>query len=183
MALLLALAVRLRFHPLLAADQWAVDKATDLTRRSAPLRTALDDWQWLALPSHVYLVAAVVCVIAARRRAVFPLLVMPVGWLLATLTKVLVARPRPAHAVDLLSGYAFPSGHVTNLAVAATTVVLVLGRGRWLAALLLVITGLDRVLLGVHFPSDVIGGWCLGTGIVLAAYAAQTSAYRARAIE
>jgi undecaprenyl-diphosphatase len=90
--------------------------------------------------------------------------------------KHLVGRGRPPRVTAVLGehGFSFPSGHTTG-----TTVVWllsawmvsrwVIGRrpGRilvWTAALLMIISvGTTRVYLGVHFPSDVLAGWALGT--------------------
>jgi undecaprenyl-diphosphatase len=81
----------------------------------------------------------------------------------------LVARPRPPMAdwATHASGWSFPSGHTTTSAVAGGLLVLaVLARGpRCRKALVLVIgawsvlVGLSRVYLGVHWFSDVLGGW------------------------
>lgn len=97
--------------------------------------------------------------------------------------KLLVQRPRPhlfAHAVHA-DGFSFPSGHATDtFAFALVTVVLAwyLSQRRALTvlvALLFVIyvllVGLSRVVLGVHYPTDVIGGYCLGTAWVAATVA------------
>ena len=88
-------------------------------------------------------------------------------------------------AVARAAGYSFPSGHALNATLTAGVLLLVflpyVGRGvaraaLWVAALLLtVVTGLSRVALGVHFTSDVLGGWLLGVAVVAATTAAFTS--------
>ena len=107
---------------------------------------------------------------------------MMVGWNLALVLKYVVRRARPVveDAVAHAPGYSFPSGHAANAAIAATALVVLLwpvvesraGRTILVAAasVVAVLTCLDRVYLGVHFPSDVTAGLILGVGLVLSSY-------------
>lgn len=89
--------------------------------------------------------------------------------LLNTLLKRLVDRPRPtlwpALVVEANSG--FPSGHaMTSCAFAALLVLLLWQTRRRVAALGVAIAwvalvALARLILGVHYPTDILAGWCL----------------------
>jgi undecaprenyl-diphosphatase len=98
---------------------------------------------------------------------------------LAKVLKILFHRPRPPLALQLVpeGGYGFPSSHVTVIIAfgAATWYLLSLRPreswgGSWrakarigLAAVgVALLVGLDRIYLGVHYPSDVLAGWALG---------------------
>jgi membrane-associated phospholipid phosphatase len=90
--------------------------------------------------------------------------------------KGLFAHPRPFDldpAVKLhdAGGYGFPSGH-SQSAVVVWGIIASYVRKRWawaLAVLLMVLIGFSRIYLGVHFPTDVLGGWALGA-VFLAGY-------------
>jgi len=97
----------------------------------------------------------------------------------APLAKVIFDRQRPQWEEPLttISGLSFPSGHATGAGMGVAVAVLLThmvtnrrGRRRLLDAswvLIGLVIGLDRVLLGVHYPSDVLAGWALGGGLAL----------------
>jgi membrane-associated phospholipid phosphatase len=72
--------------------------------------------------------------------------------------------------VPVTHGYdAFPSGHALSSATVATAVILIFWhdtRWRWPVTIAAIaytlLVGLSRLYLGVHYPADVIAGWCLG---------------------
>ncbi len=95
------------------------------------------------------------------------------GWM-----KDWFARPRPELVphLDHVNSISYPSGHATSAAVVYLLFALLVptaARSKWLAtaALLILLTGWSRIALGVHYPTDVIGGWMLGTAFALAASA------------
>lgn len=86
--------------------------------------------------------------------------------------KRVVRRPRPAHpAVQVLVGtpstLSFPSAHATSTTAAAVLFGALLHRP--LVALLVPPMALSRLVLGVHYPSDVVAGSLLGAAVAAAA--------------
>ena len=109
-------------------------------------------------------------------------LVTGVGTVAQTLIKDLVARPRPDIATRLVeeTSYSFPSGHANASMIFWTALLILVGRalvlqGNALAAGLLrvlffifaALIGLSRLYLGVHYPSDVFGGWMLAAMLLI----------------
>lgn len=118
-----------------------------------------------------FLVAAWLWFRGRGRFALSLLLVILVGRGLSEVQKYWIARARPdfePHLVVVKTS-SFPSGHATSSMIFYLTLALALTgktRWRWVAAagaiLLSLLIGTSRVMLGVHWPSDVVGGWSFG---------------------
>jgi undecaprenyl-diphosphatase len=119
----------------------------------------------------------------ARRLAWWAGITMLAGSLLGFLLKLVFARARPAWEVPvgLAPGFSFPSGHALNSAVGTLVLLLVVlpaltraaRAAAWVAAAVVVLlVGFDRIALGVHYVSDVVGGWLIAAALVAATAAA-----------
>jgi undecaprenyl-diphosphatase len=169
--------VAAHWPPLLTGDQ-AADSAAHVDVLAQPWLLAAARAATTAGDSDVVNVVAAAVAIALLiirfwRGAVL-VVIARIGELASTTAvKDLLARPRPTllNPVDYAAGYSFPSGHAAGAAaVYGALVVLVLPRAiRWARALLLAAgtslisaVAASRVLLGVHYPSDVAAGAALG---------------------
>jgi undecaprenyl-diphosphatase len=169
--------VAAHWPPLLTGDQ-AADSAAHVDVLAQPWLLAAARAATTAGDSDVVNVVAAAVAIALLiirfwRGAVL-VVIARIGELASTTAvKDLLTRPRPTllNPVDHAAGYSFPSGHAAGAAaVYGALVVLVLPRAiRWARALLLAAgtslicaVAASRVLLGVHYPSDVAAGAALG---------------------
>ncbi len=109
-----------------------------------------------------------------RRLAINLVISVLLALLVSTILKVTIGRERPSFVehVALSSTASFPSGHAFMSAVTLLSIAAFVGlaaRRRditrlcvTLAWMMIVSIGVSRVYLGVHWPTDVIAGWCLG---------------------
>jgi len=148
----------IRVHDaLLVRPGAARDVVLALTQLGAPLLLEL-----------VTVVAAVVLLRRGRRRlGAYALTCVFGAELLSVLLKSLVGRQRPClHGLGCPLTSSFPSGHAVGASafwVAAAVVLLpVLGRRAWWLVALAPLVALTRLLLGVHYLSDVLAGLLVG---------------------
>lgn len=141
------------------------------------LPTTAADWRtinviYLLLPFAIYLLITRRYVLAGGL-AVIPALTA----VLIVLLKALYQRPRPLGELTEAPGFSFPSGHAFSSVVVYGLLGYVAwrcwSRRRWQRVLIVIVvmllvlgTGYARVYLGVHYPSDVLGGWACGLAVL-----------------
>jgi undecaprenyl-diphosphatase len=137
--------------------------------RNEPLDRLLGGATWLG--SLLVLVPLTVLVVAflrirgRRHEAVFVTLALLSTSALCHLVKLWVARPRPdlfSIWIEMPGDWSYPSAHAMQATAVALALILVAGRRQaaWALALgvAVLLVGLSRIYLQVHFPSDVLAG-------------------------
>lgn len=151
--------------------RWLQETARDLT--------ALGGFTVLSL----LVVLGVAMLLLHRRRLQAAVLAIAVvaGQAAAELAKHLVGRDRPdlVPHLDQVYSSSFPSGHSAMSPIVYFTLASILAAGEpsraaktlllGAAALLVLAIGASRVYLGVHWPTDVLAGWAMGTAVALLA--------------
>ncbi|WP_430783483.1 phosphatase PAP2 family protein [Actinoplanes sp. G11-F43] len=183
----LLLLVRFHWQPLLDLDE---SIAHSLNRWAAGSETTVAVLQQISsfggrgvLIPLVALAAALLFIRRRPRPGIYLLLTGAGALILDPSLKAVIGRLRPVVEVPVASapGNSFPSGHALGSMVVYGMLVLVFLpalRRRWrpwfigLAALIVAAVGFTRLALGVHYLSDVLGGWLLGVAwISVTAYA------------
>ena len=130
-----------------------------------------------------------------RAAALFVLLAVTGGGILSFALKIGFDRPRPSlvdHLVDVHT-LSFPSGHAMGSAVTYLTLGVLIVRTEnkrrikvyvlGVALMLTLLIGLSRIYLGVHWPTDVLAGWCAGSAWALLCWLVATWLQRRGQIE
>src|SRR6266851_3007710 len=174
---LLLILVRVQWVPLESADHGAAADINSLIAGNTKFVTVVKAVTFLGSSGVLWTVigaAAIILALRKRWRLAIYLLVSGAGALiLDPVLKSLVGRLRPvvAHPVAHGTGNSFPSGHALGSIVCYGAILLVFlpaARGRWRTAFVTVIValialiGISRILLGVHYLSDVVGAWAIG---------------------
>ncbi len=168
-------------------DEGSASRAVALLADHDGLAEAARVWSDLSGPWVVHPIVAIAAgALVLRRRitvraGVVVVAIGLVGWALGAVAKEIVERPRPAQAVLEVGSFSYPSGHATNIALGAVLLI-ALARAaervwiRWgtalLALLAVILTAADRILLGVHYVTDVAMGLGFGAAAAILALAA-----------
>ncbi|MFF9571897.1 phosphatase PAP2 family protein [Streptomyces sp. NPDC014685] len=183
LGLALLVLVAARWSPLMAADRTV---AVSLHRRAVTepglvhVNRILSDWVWDPWTMRILIAVAVVALWwqGARLLAGWVAVTSLLSTLLQQGLKAAVGRERPQwpDPVDSAHYAAFPSGHAMTATVSCGLLLWLLhrhgtGGGPWWTALVVasvsvIGVGLTRLYLGVHWMSDVLGGWLLGVALV-----------------
>ncbi len=185
LALLTLLVIGIKvFEDVIAKESGPIDMAVLwLIRQNTPPALlgffSLVTWSGAAvfLVPATAAVCALLMVMRYRHEAFLLVASMACAWALTYTLKALIGRARPElWSTTWYWGASFPSGHTLSTATFATA--LALGATRiWpqsrnnafaLAALWTSLVGLSRLVLGVHWPTDVLAAICLGVFIPLA---------------
>jgi undecaprenyl-diphosphatase len=174
---ILLILVRLQWAPLESADHGAATGINSLIAGNAALVTAVKAVTWLGSDGVLWTVIGAAAILLALRKhwrlAVYLLVAGAGALILDPVLKSLVGRLRPvvAHPIAHGTGDSFPSGHSLGSIVCYGAVLLVFlpaARGLWRRAFvagivtLVALIGISRILLGVHYLSDVVGAWAVG---------------------
>jgi undecaprenyl-diphosphatase len=163
--------------------QWETPAADQLLVTVSQLGTS-----WGVIPFDLVLLAFFVAS-KRYREGLFFALAVGGSELLNLVAKQHFARIRPDFWLSIApeTTFSFPSGHAMGSATLAAALVVLAWRTPWhwpaviLAPTFALLVGLSRIYLGVHFPSDVLGGFAAGVAWVIAMHALVARAPKPRA--
>lgn len=131
-------------------------------------------------PSIIWALAIGISLVLTQRFkfTILYCLIVLSGTLLNKIIKHIVLRPRPQSDVLIhYAGYSFPSGHSSGVVLIIGSTLLFLWASHQskqlkifetsLIIALILLIGFSRIYVGAHYPSDVLGGWCLGSVVIL----------------
>ena len=160
----------------------AVFHALNMQRGTSPdwLILLMQAISWIGGGLQRYIIVTILTVALWRWWGWGAALAMGLTTLIAAFTsdvmKYFFARLRPelVAQLDPITSPAFPSGHANNAAAVYILFIMLVPQARhplWqaAAAAMILLTGISRIMLGVHWPTDVIGGWILGASFALMA--------------
>lgn len=151
-----------------------------LSLRGEPQNTIVASLTHLTDTASVVLYCAVLLLLPSRKKYGIPLTAASIaGVAVYKPLKHIALRARPDKALHLVEqgGYSFPSGHsVTSILFYGLAIYLLQKHCKndklrrlltGIAAFLFVFTGPSRIYVGVHWPTDVIVGWCIGAALLM----------------
>ncbi len=155
---------------------WVREMARDVTSLGS----------FVVLGMITFAVAVYLLLTGGRSASLLVVVAVVGGMAVNSLLKIQFARPRPDVFVPAAEVFtaSFPSGHAALSAITYLTMAALLARmtaSRRLryylmavAATLTCLIGVSRIYLGVHYPTDILAGWCIGSAWALLCWAVLT---------
>jgi undecaprenyl-diphosphatase len=140
-------------------------------------------------------VAMYLLLTGGRAAALLVVVAVTGGMAINSLLKIQFARPRPDLFVPAAKVFtaSFPSGHAALSAITYLTLAALLARMTasrplrhyfmGLAVTLTCMIGVSRVYLGVHYPTDILAGWCVGSAWAMMCWAVMTRLQQAGKVQ
>lgn len=130
------------------------------------------------LHQYTYIIIGVIIIlsiiISSRKFFTFALLFLSIifAWLFAENLKSIFHIPRPFVSLGITplvyqNGFSFPSQHMSVFSAIAVSIFLINKRFAIILLVLAILVGVSRVILGVHYPIDIIGGFFVGSIVSL----------------
>jgi undecaprenyl-diphosphatase len=175
----------MREGPLVEVDTWAANTLHEVVRESDTVVSLLQIISFTGKPIFFVILCIPVGLVLLRRRHVHLVMFLAtstiVGGIIDTCVKLAVNRDRPSleDPVATAFGKSFPSGHAMTSLITYGALLLIFlpvvkrkGPAIVGAVVLVLSIGFSRLALGVHFISDVVGGWVLGAAWLILVTAA-----------
>ena len=151
-------------------DSWIIFSLQNLGDWITP---AMSFFTWLGYPQAYMIIIAIVYWSVDRKLGLRLAIFLPVVSSLNSILKQAIHAPRPfwldpgIKGIRISNGFGMPSGHAQASVVWIYAGIFLKRRWFWALAIAIVLmVGISRMHLGVHFPSQVLAGWIIGLVVV-----------------
>jgi membrane-associated phospholipid phosphatase len=112
-----------------------------------------------------------ICIMKKKKEILFVFFTGALAWVLANALKIFIHTDRPFIALSNVqalfskTGFSFPSGHATFFMALAVSIFFLHKKAGYIFMFFALLIGIARIIAGIHFPVDILGGFVLGIGV------------------